>query len=307
MNILIAEDDTTSRLILLATLRKLGHTVTAVSDGGQALTAWLNGEFDLLISDWVMPVLDGLELCRRIRAEPRQKYTYIILLTALAGRGNYLGGMEAGADDFLLKPVDEDLLVARLHVASRIMELHESLRTQAMYDGLTGLWNRNTVLERLQQELNRAERENGSIGLIMADLDHFKQVNDKHGHLAGDMVLREAARRMQVSLRSYDRIGRYGGEEFLVVVPGCTLEQTRVVAEKMRASVEEMPIITPDGELHVTLSLGVGRQRRTWGETAAALISSADAALYRAKTGGRNRVEGPSEEELSDGIPGQAA
>lgn len=303
MKILIAEDDTTSRMILLATLRKLGHSVTAVADGGQAWTTWQTGDFDLLISDWMMPVMDGLELCRRIRAEPRQKYTYIILLTAKDSKGNYLGGMEAGADDFLNKPVDEELLMARLQVATRIMELHESLRTQAMYDGLTGLWNRNTVLERLQQELNRAERENTSIGLIMADLDHFKQINDQHGHIAGDSVLREAARRMQASLRSYDRIGRYGGEEFLVLVPGCTLEQTRIVAEKMRASVEESPISTPAGDVHITLSLGVGRQRRSWGETAAALITSADEALYRAKHAGRNCVAGPTQEEIGGTAP----
>lgn len=301
MNILIAEDDTTSRLVLLATLRKLGHTVTAVNDGAQAFSTWQNGDFDLLISDLVMPVVDGLELCRRIRAEPRQKYTYIILLTAMSGKGNYLDGMEAGADDFMLKPVDPELLVARLQVATRIMDLHESLRTQAMYDTLTGLWNRNTILERLLQELNRAERENSSLGLIMADLDHFKQINDKHGHLAGDAVLREAARRMQVSLRSYDRIGRYGGEEFLVIVPGCTLEQAQVVAEKMRLAVEESAIDTPAGELQVSISLGVGRQRSAFGETASALIASADAALYRAKHAGRNRVEGPTAAELEGG------
>lgn len=299
MNILIAEDDTTSRLVLLATLRKLGHTVTAVNDGRQALAAWLTGDFDLLISDLVMPEMDGLELCRRIRAEPRQKYTYVILLTAMSGKGNYLDGMEAGADDFMLKPVDPELLVARLQVASRIMDLHESLRTQAMYDSLTGLWNRNTILERLQQELNRAERENSSLGLIMADLDHFKQINDKHGHLVGDMVLREAARRLQSSLRSYDRIGRYGGEEFLVIVPGCSLEQAHVVAEKMRVSIEEQPFDIGEGQLQVTLSLGVGRQRTAFGDSSAALISSADAALYRAKHGGRNRVEGPTENEMA--------
>jgi len=297
LKILVADDDTSSRLVLGATLKKLGHQVTAVADGRQAWEAWQRDEYALFISDWMMPDLDGLELCRLIRAEPRQHYTYIILLTALGGRGRYLEGMGAGADDFITKPFDEEQLATRLHVAARILQLHERLRAQAMHDGLTGLWNRTAVMDWLQQELARAEREGSRVGLILVDLDRFKLINDSHGHLAGDAVLQEAARRMRDSLRPYDKIGRYGGEEFLIVAPGDGPAQVQALAERIRDCIGANPLPTGAGELGVTASLGVAVSALGRREAADTLIAAADAALYRAKRGGRNRVEFSARED----------
>ena len=297
MKILIAEDDMTSRLVLRATLTKLGHEVTAVTDGQEAWNTIEQKHFPVLISDWMMPGMDGLELCRLIRAVPRSQYTYIILLTALGGKGSYLDGMDAGADDFVTKPFDEEQLAARLRVAARILDLHETLRTQAMYDGLTGLLNRTAITDRLTSEMERAAREGQPLSVVLLDLDHFKQVNDSHGHASGDAVLREAARRMKDSMRGYDMVGRYGGEEFLIVAPASAAEESLKLAERIRGCIARAPVDTPDGPIEVTCSLGVAVAGLTPREEASALIGRADAALYRAKANGRNRVEMAGEAE----------
>ncbi len=290
MKILIAEDDTTSRLTLAATLRKFGHQVTAVSTGKAALQAWERDVYPLLISDWMMPELNGLDLCRAVRSGNRQHYTYVILLTALSGKSHQLDGMDSGADDFISKPFDEDLLLTRLRVADRILELHEALRTEATRDRLTGLLNRGAILDFLQQTLERRVREGGDVGVIMIDLDHFKQINDQYGHLTGDVVLREAARRMQGALRPYDRIGRYGGEEFIVVSPQADGSNSAVIAERVRNQLCASTLSTPGGELAVTASLGVAHAAQFSNPTAEQLVASADEALYEAKRGGRNQV-----------------
>ena len=291
MKILIAEDDTASRLLFAATLKRLGHAVTAVENGHEAWEAWIREEHSLLISDWIMPDLDGLQLCRMIRAEPGLQYTYIILLTALHSKGNYLEGMNAGADDFITKPFDEEQLAARLRVADRILALHARLHKQAMHDRLTGLWNRAAITDHLKNELDRAARQQTDIGVMIADLDHFKQVNDTFGHPTGDAVLQEAARRMRSSLRPYDRIGRYGGEEFLITAPGCSLEDALIIAERIRSAICKHPVDSQSGEIPMTASLGVAIGTRFAPRGANALIAAADEALYRAKKAGRNRAE----------------
>jgi diguanylate cyclase (GGDEF)-like protein len=290
MKILIAEDDTTSRLLFAATLRKLGHAVTAVENGQKAWEAWSAEAHPLLISDWMMPDMDGLQLCRMIRAEPSLQYTYIILLTALDSKGSYLEGMNAGADDFITKPFDEEHLAARLRVADRILALHQKLHIQATHDRLTGVWNRAAIMDYLQAELKQAERDATPTGVIVADLDHFKLINDTFGHPAGDVVLQEAARRMQFALRPYDRIGRYGGEEFLITAPGCGWGHIATLAENIRSAVNAAPVESQYGQISMTVSLGaaIGGGK---GEDAGALITAADEALYRAKKAGRNRAE----------------
>lgn len=291
MKILIAEDDTTSRLVFGATLRKLGYEVTAVENGQKAWNAWKQNEHSLLISDWMMPDINGLELCRMIRAEPSLQYTYIILLTALDSKGNYLEGMDAGADDFITKPFDEEQLAARLKVAERILALHKRLHIQATHDRLTGVWNRAAIMDCLERELGRAARQNTCVGVVLADLDHFKRVNDTHGHPAGDAVLQEAARRMRLALRPYDRIGRYGGEEFLITAPGCTRSDAKVLAERIRSAINAEPVDSQSGAIPMTASLGVTIGGDRTGENAGTLIAAADEALYRAKDAGRDRVE----------------
>ena len=291
MNILIAEDDMTSRLLLSATLKKLGHEVVVAHDGQEAWSAMQQEQFSLLISDWMMPGIDGLELCRRVRAAEWGRYSYIILLTALGGKGRYLDGMDAGADDFITKPFDEEQLAARLRVASRILDLHETLRVEATRDSLTGLLNRRAVMEKLSHELERATRDEKPLSLMLLDLDHFKSVNDSCGHAAGDEVLREAARRMQKAMRSYDAVGRYGGEEFLLIAPGCSEQHSLTLAERVRAAIANCAIQTSHSSLQITCSMGVVVSEGKEEESAESLIHRADQALYRAKARGRNCIE----------------
>lgn len=291
MKILVADDETTSRLVLAATLRRLGHEVTAVEDGLAAFEAWSAGDYPLVVSDWLMPGLDGPALCRAIRSEPRSHYTYLLLLTSLEGKGNYLAGMEAGADDFVSKPFDPDLLAARINVAERMLSLHEALRIEATRDRLTGLLNRGAVLDALHQELHRAARGSGTTGLLLLDIDHFKRVNDTHGHLVGDAVLQEVAQRLRTTLRPYDAVGRFGGEEFVVVVPGSDASQAVVIAERIRQAIGAEPFSTGDGAtLEVTVSIGAAIGPAT-PEDPVALLRAADQALYLAKANGRNRTE----------------
>jgi diguanylate cyclase (GGDEF)-like protein len=213
------------------------------------------------------------------------------LLTALGGKGSFLEGLDAGADDFVTKPFDEELLAARLRVAERILALHETLHTQAMFDGLTGLLNRTAIANCLAAELERTRREGRSLSVVLLDLDRFKSVNDTYGHAAGDVVLKEAARRMQSEMRGYDTVGRYGGEEFLIVAPGCPSQNVLELAERVRHYIGDEPVDIGNQMLPISCSLGAAVSSATGKEDASALIGRADAALYRAKAGGRNRAE----------------
>ena len=298
MKILIAEDDGVSRRVLEAHLGKWGYQVVAARDGSEAWQM-LNcaGAPRLAILDWMMPGMDGTEICRRVRQQGREPYTYIIMLTALSGEENLCAGMDAGADDYLTKPLRVNELRVRLRAGRRIIDLQdeliaarESLRAKAAHDPLTGLWNHEEIIASLQRELARGRRGGEVVGAIMADIDHFKLVNDSFGHLAGDAVLRAIAGKMVQRMRPYDSVGRYGGEEFLIVLPGCDGENAAVLAERLRLGVCSAPMDTPEGVIAVTISLGVAVS--CGGDSdAGALIRAADRALYRAKDKGRNRVE----------------
>ncbi|PYV30475.1 MAG: diguanylate cyclase response regulator [Acidobacteria bacterium] len=233
MKILIAEDDLLSLRILESFLEKWEFDVVATRDGRAALQA-LQAEDGprLAILDWMMPEMDGVELCRVLRKVKGERYIYIILLTAKDQKESIVEGIEAGADDYLIKPFDSNELRARLRAGRRILALQETLisarealRFQASHDPLTSLWNRTAALDALHSELVRAKRTKGSLAVVMADLDHFKKINDTHGHLAGDAALRETARRIRSCVRIYDTVGRYGGEEFLVIFPGCSTDE----------------------------------------------------------------------------------
>jgi two-component system, cell cycle response regulator len=298
MRILIAEDDKVSRRLLEVHLGKWGYEVVSACDGNEAWRILDSGAAPrLAILDWMMPGLDGSELCRRVRLAGKEPYTYIILLTALSGEENLCAGMDAGADDYLTKPLRVNELRVRLRAGRRIVDLQdeliaarESLRVKAAHDPLTGLWNHEEIISNLQRELARGRRAGNPVGVIMADIDHFKQVNDRFGHMAGDAVLRALADKMLLRMRSYDAVGRYGGEEFLIVLPGCDGENLAALAERLRWSICSVPVDTPEGDIPVTLSLGTVVSRV--GECdAGALIRAADQALYRAKSLGRNRVE----------------
>lgn len=296
---LIAEDNAGFRQALDKMLRKWGYDVVAAANGLEAWEILRKPDSPrLAILDWMMPDLDGVEVCRRLREQNREPYVYILLLTAKDTADELVEGMEAGADDYLRKPVNTQELRVRLRAGRRILDLQEELmsaremlRRQATRDPLTDLWNRGAMFDILTRELKRARRESSTLALIMADLDHFKQVNDTLGHAAGDGVLREAARRMSACVRPYDAPCRYGGEEFLIVLPGCDLADATMRAEEIRRAFSATSFQIPEGVLNVTCSLGVTASSGAAGFDPAALIQEADDALYTAKNNGRNRVE----------------
>lgn len=299
MNILIAEDDLTTRTMLTAILKRWGFEVTAAADGE---TAWrLLREPDaprVALLDWEMPGLDGVEICRRVRARETDGtvYTYLLLLTSRNDRQDIVAGIEAGADDYVVKPFDQHELRARIRTGQRIIELQtelyrlqEEFRRQSRTDPLTGCLNRRAILERLDSELARAKRDGRPLGAAMLDLDRFKSINDSHGHAAGDEVLRELVRRLTGGIRVSDMFGRIGGEEFLALWPATDRDGIRIVGERIRAGVEQ-PHFTVSGiELPVTVSIGVTDSGG--GESAEDVMARVDEALYAAKQNGRNRVE----------------
>lgn len=296
---LIAEDNPGFRLALERMLKKWGYDVIAAANGLEAWEILRSADPPrLAILDWMMPEVDGLEVCRRVRELNREPYIYILLLTAKDTHEELVEGMEAGADDYLRKPVDTHELRVRVRAGRRIVDLQQELmeardllRRQASRDPLTELWNRTAMFEILARELKRARRESGTLSLIMADLDHFKDINDTLGHAAGDEVLREAARRMSACVREYDAPCRYGGEEFLVVLPGLDLAGATVRAEQIRAALGGTPFHLAEGLHNVTCSLGVTASSGAAGFDAPALLQEVDGALYAAKHNGRNRVE----------------
>ncbi len=229
MKILVADDDPVSRRVIQACLVEAGYDVTVAVDGAEALEMISTPDSPrLLVLDRTMPHVDGVDVCRAIRKRALEPDVYIILLTGRGEREDIVEGFEAGADDYMTKPFDAAELKARVRTGARIVErqtelirAREQLRAEAMYDSLTGLLNRAAFFDIFRKEVSRAERYETELALIMCDLDHFKAINDTYGHLAGDMVLVETARRLRTSLRVSDSIGRYGGEEFVIIAPGC--------------------------------------------------------------------------------------
>jgi two-component system cell cycle response regulator len=298
LKILIADDDPVILHLMRSYLRKRGFDVQVANDGEEALAALEAADGPrLALLDWMMPRLDGVALCRKLRASDAAAYRYLILVTSRDRTEHIIEGLEAGADDYVTKPLSLLQLGARLHVGQRILHLHgellatqETLRVQATRDVLTGLWNRRAIMDTLGNEIERASRDGSPMAVIMGDLDWFKKINDTHGHQGGDSVLREAAMRVANSVRVYDAVGRYGGEEILVVLPRCDRAQALIVAERIRECMAAGPIESGGADIAVTISLGVavctpGRF------VPLALIKAADDALYLAKQSGRNRVE----------------
>jgi diguanylate cyclase (GGDEF)-like protein len=299
--VLIAEDDPLFRRILERWFQQWDYRVTAVENG---LDAWevLQREDapQLAILDWMMPGMDGIELCRRIRNRDQSPYRYVLLLTAKDDKQDVITGLEAGADDYLTKPFDVDELRARVRAGKRILDLEaalihaqDDLQSAALHDSLTGLWNRGAILDLLRREVCRRQRTGDALGVMMVDIDYFKKINDTHGHLIGDAVLQEVTRRLAVDVRPYDVVGRYGGEEFLIVFPGCNMRDLLVGAERLRHCIADQPIETSVGQIPVTLSLGLASVEQGENEILGceSFLQRADAALYAAKARGRNRVE----------------
>lgn len=298
MKVLVADDSLVIRRLLESCLSSWGYEVISVADGGEAWTALSSGDAPAIaILDWMMPVHSGLDLCRMLRALPRQSYTYLILLTSKGLREDIVEGLSSGADDYIVKPFDKYELEVRLRAGRRIIDLQaellrtqEALREQATRDALTGVWNRATVLEILAREVDRASRGRGPLGVLMIDLDHFKEINDSFGHQCGDQVLSGLAERVRGTLRSYDAIGRYGGEEFLVVVPNADAEALSAQARRLKNTIAGSGLCAQGQEISVTASFGAAVLDSLEFGTADALIRAADSALYAAKKAGRNSI-----------------
>jgi diguanylate cyclase (GGDEF)-like protein len=296
VKVLVAEDEPVSRLRLQSFLTKWGYNVLVAADGADALRVFHRERPRLVVLDRVMPHIDGIDVCRTVRQQAAEPYVYVILLTAQDESHEIIRGFEAGADDYITKPFEVQELQARIRTGARIVELQEQLiaareqlRIEATHDSLTGLLNRAAFFEGFQKEIVRARRYKNPLALIMADLDHFKAINDSHGHPAGDRVLREAARRLRSSIRASDVIGRYGGEEFVIAAPDCDLDDARALAERFRACICALPIDVGHDSVEVTMSVGVAATSDMDG--ANRLLQAADEALYHAKPAGRNTVE----------------
>ena len=284
-------------------MRNWGYAVTTVPSGTAAWEVLQRPDAPrMAILDWMMPGYSGPEVCSMVRqrqSEPNSVYTYIILLTSRNEKEDLIAGMEAGADDYLIKPFDNNELKVRLGPGQRIVRLQrqlieaqDALREQATRDSLTRLWNRHAIWEILTRELARSQREGVPLGLVLGDLDHFKQVNDTLGHMAGDEVLREISIRLNTSIRSYDAAGRYGGEEFLIILPGCDEETSLITADRIRNAIGTQPVVLDEGghSIKVTASFGATSLPKGVLATPENLIRAADTALYRAKEAGRNRT-----------------
>ncbi len=301
--ILLAEDDPVTRMLMTRFLKKAGYEVDAVGNGSDALDRMTKRYYPMLVTDWEMPEMDGVTLCKAVRNLQLDGYVYALLLTARDSKEHIIAGLEAGADDYLVKPVHEPELIARLNAGRRILNLEHSLRVAnqrnrilSITDALTGTYNRRYLMEQLPRELERCRRYAYPLSVLMCDIDYFKQINDARGHAAGDDVLQQFAARAQKSIRSNsDWVARYGGEEFLIVLPETAYEGAMAVAEKIRALIAATPFATRVGDAAVTASFGVASTGPSGPDISLkvdALIRCADECLYRSKQEGRNRTCG---------------
>ncbi len=305
MQILIADDDPVSGRILEKNLAKWGYKTILAKNGKEAWHALQKPGLRLALLDWMMPELTGLELCQQIRRLTKPNYTYIILLTSKDDLKDIIKGLEAGADDYMTKPVNFLELHARLQNGLRIIELEDHLlKTQkrlyelSTRDNLTGLWNRAAILRFLEEELEQGAREQSPTSAIMLDVDLFKVINDTYGHLAGDAVLRSIAEVLSRNVRIYDKIGRYGGDELFVVLPNCSLKNVAKIAERLRLACAKNKIKVPGRRVSVTLSLGcVSSESLADRPSVDRMIFACDRALYQAKHQGRNCIA------LADAVP----
>jgi diguanylate cyclase (GGDEF)-like protein len=298
VKILIADDEVMSRRLLQKTMERVGYEVTAVENGRLAADELCKPEGPkLALLDWMMPELDGPGVCREVRKRREHSYVYMVLLTSKEKKEDIVAGLKSGADDYLTKPFDAEELKARLRTGMRILDLEdrlvearEEMRFQATHDALTSLWNRGMIMELLGRELSRSTREGKSAAILVGDLDHFKQVNDTYGHLVGDEVLKETARRLLSSVRSYDFAGRWGGEEFLVVLNNCDPAFSLARAQEICKTIAGKPMQTSGGPVPITMSLGLVLSHEWGSSSVVQLVHEADEALYAAKAAGRNCV-----------------
>lgn len=300
MKILLAEDDHVSSVMMERTLQKFGYEVVLARNGREAVDILTAPDGPrLALVDWMMPELDGTALCREIRSRSGDdSYIYILLLTSKQDREDIVAGLEAGADDYITKPCQNEELRARLHTGRRILSLEEKLvqareemRHKATHDALTGIWNRAAILSFAASEVRRSKGGESPLSMLLCDVDHFKSINDTYGHMTGDLVLQQIAARLRSSVRGYDAVGRYGGEEFLILLKDCSESVLESRAEDIRKLISATPIQAGEHQLLVTISIGGGTCDDSDRATAIEkILARVDAALYRAKHEGRNRA-----------------
>jgi two-component system, cell cycle response regulator len=292
MKILIVDDDPILARILNEILRDWNHEPVVAVDGLAALKILREENApSLMILDWQLPVMTGVELCRYVRKSHENPYVYIIVLTSNQAKDGLVEALEAGADDFIVKPFDREELRVRIHSAVRILELQETLLSRARNDSLTSLLNHGAILEELSREFSRCRRERKPVSILLADIDHFKAINDTYGHQSGDAVLRAVSTRLLSTFRFYDHIGRYGGEEFLVVLPGCNITDAHHLSDRLRQRVSSESVELPGRSIEFTISIGIACIEDFETSSPQLLVRAADEALYKAKQRGRNRIE----------------
>jgi two-component system cell cycle response regulator len=295
--ILIAEDDRVCRMVLEKNLRDWGYEVRSTVNGKTAWHEIRKGNIQIAIVDWIMPKIDGAELCRKIREECESGYIYVIMLTVKSQKEDIRAGLAAGADDYITKPFDSEELRARLETGKRIISLQNELLESkkilerlATHDALTGLLNRHEILETLLAECSRADREHKPLGTIMLDIDLFKEINDTYGHQGGDEVLIEVGLRIKKVIRRYDKVGRYGGDEFLVICPNCSLNNAERVAQRLRRAIHSERFRTESGPVFASVSLGCASTESLDRASSEYLIRTSDKAMYHSKNKGRDCV-----------------
>lgn len=299
VKILLADDDLVSLRLMQRTLENYGYEVVTVTDGLQAAQALCTpGGPRLALIDWMMPGLDGLGVCREVRSRHEEAYVYILLLTSRQSSDDIVSGLEAGADDYLTKPCHAAELKARLHTGRRVLQLEdklvearEEMRFKATHDALTSLWNRAGILTLLRSEISRATRHRTPLSLLVCDIDHFKRINDTYGHPVGDEILQQVSSYLRHLVRPEDCVGRFGGEEFLIVLGDCDQATLQVRANEIREEISRVPFLTQEGSVSVSLSFGaITIEPSSEVIDIDLYVKKADAALYRAKAAGRNCV-----------------
>jgi diguanylate cyclase (GGDEF)-like protein len=299
MRILMADDDALSLHAMTATLERIGYDVTAVKDG---CAAWDHlkapGGPPMAILDWMMPGMTGLEVCKAVRQRGGPPYIYLVLLTGKSRHEDLVEGMTSGADDYIVKPADVNELDVRLRAGRRLLDLQEALLSTQMSlkelserDPLTALYNRRAMEELFQKERSRSDRNGRPLSLFLADVDRFKAVNDTYGHSAGDAVLIEMALRLALAVREHDSVGRWGGDELMVLLPECGSVQALKIAERFRKLIQARPFAIPGGMIRVTTSVGVTTLAASESRHLSQALEAADRSLYRSKSRGRNHVE----------------
>ncbi|HWZ96136.1 MAG TPA: diguanylate cyclase [Candidatus Dormibacteraeota bacterium] len=298
IKVLVADDSAVSRKLVEHTLHENRYSLIFAKSGRETLELFTEHRPDLVIVDWIMPDLTGLEICQHIRSKPHSSYTYVILLTGKSEKKSVVEGLAAGADDYLTKPFHDEELLARVGVGFRIIELHREIEAKnlllkelALTDPLTGLPNRRAIDDWAARQLSGAARHGFSFWVALADIDHFKTVNDTYGHEAGDTVLKTFSEILKSHSRKSDICGRIGGEEFLIVLTHTSEENAKLVIDRVRAAFEATQFNFDGNSLKVTASFGLAGFAGTRAPDFSRLVAQADAALYLAKRQGRNRLE----------------